>query len=355
MPTKKTKHTRTHKQRRNTNKQHPKHFAKVYWPYLPVLAVVIAGMVFGGVNPRSRVDSRDVLSYASEIGVGALLSETNQHRASNGLGPLGLNGKLNSSAQAKAADMVSLDYWAHVSPNGTQPWAFIEAAGYSYQKAGENLAYGFSTSASTLVGWMNSPGHRANILDTNYAEVGFGFVNSANFIGTGQQTIVVAHYAKPLNAPAPPPPAPVPAPAPTPSPVPTPAPAPTPAPVVPDTPVEIPEEVVEESGEEPVGPVDSDRFNQPITSEQPIPVGLQSKRITRLQEITGGRAAWSATVLSLSALSVVVAWLIKHVLLIKRYALSGENFVAHHPVIDLSAVAITAIAVYLSQSSGVVL
>src|SRR5690606_34410957 len=119
---------------------------------------------------------------------------TNTQRTANGLTGLTLNGQLNAAAQAKADDMAARDYWSHNTPEGDAPWVFIVNAGYQYQTAGENLAYGFLNSTATVKGWMDSPGHRANILNGSYKEVGFGIANSANYQGTGPETIVVAMY-----------------------------------------------------------------------------------------------------------------------------------------------------------------
>ena len=348
MPKKRKTHSRSTPHRRNSNKQHPKHFAKVYWPYMPIIAIVAFGMFFGGVNPSQRIDNPATLAYATEMGVGALLSHTNQKRSANGLGPLTLNSKLNSSAQAKANDMVADDYWSHNTPGGQEPWIFFDAAGYSYQKAGENLAYGFDTSSATIVGWMNSPSHRANILDTTYTEVGFGFKNSPNFVGTGQETVVVAHYAKPLNS--------TPAPAPTSAPAAEPQSTPQSLPSQTSTdPAPEPDPVVVEEPEPEPEPLADDRYNQPITSEAPVPDEVASTNITRLQSLTQGDAPWSALALSVGAFSIVLLWIIKHTLLVKKFLWRGEHFVAHHPFLDLFVVAVAALAVYLSQSSGVVL
>ena len=150
--------------------------------------------------------NRTVLGYATNISVTGLLDGTNQQRNANGLGSLSLNNTLSQAAQAKAADMSANDYWSHNSPSGATPWTFIGATGYAYQTAGENLAYGFTTSSDTITGWMNSPGHKANILHTSFSEVGFGIIDIANYQGKGPQTLVVAMYALPAasqTAPAP--------------------------------------------------------------------------------------------------------------------------------------------------------
>jgi hypothetical protein len=322
---------------RKPQKQHPKHFLKVYWPYIPILLVVTFSMIFGSVIPRSQTDQPATLAYSTEMGTGNLLSGTNAERTSRGLVALTINPKLNSSAAAKAADMRDRDYWAHNTPDGQEPWIFFDAAGYNYQKAGENLAYGFGSSSATITGWMNSPSHRDNMLDASYTEVGFGFVNSPDFVNTGEETIVVAHYGKPVNAPAPQPVAA--------EPQSLPASNLTPA---------VPAEIAATPEPEPQ-PLDASRINQPISTASPVPNDTPSTNITRLQQLTNGDAPWSAVALSIGALAIVVIWIVRHALLVKRFVLYGEHFVAHHPLLDLVVVSIAAIAVYLTQSSGVVL
>ncbi|TXG77054.1 CAP domain-containing protein [Patescibacteria group bacterium] len=163
-----------------------------------------------------------VLGYASNISVGGVISQINSNRTANGLAPLATDGRLNSSAVAKAAHMAQYDYWAHTAPDGTQPWHFVTSAGYAYVRSGENLAKGFQTSAGVVNAWMASAGHKANILGA-YDDVGVAVLNTT--LQGEQTTLVVAHFGKPAGAPAPPNPTPAPAqPAPQPQPAPTPAP-----------------------------------------------------------------------------------------------------------------------------------
>jgi hypothetical protein len=98
----------------------------------------------------------------------------------------------------KATDMFAKDYWAHVSPDGTTPWVWIRKAGYNYLYAGENLARGFDTSASVVNAWMNSPEHRANLLSSNYTDIGFA-VQSGTLTGT-ETTLVVQEFGSPYNS-----------------------------------------------------------------------------------------------------------------------------------------------------------
>ncbi len=134
----------------------------------------------------------NVLAYASDITPTDLLDQTNQQRVANGLSPLRMDARLNQSATLKAGNMFAENYWAHVSPSGIQPWYWFTQAGYNYTYAGENLAKDFDTTAGTVQGWMNSPGHRANILNPHYTDVGFA-VENGTLVG-GQTTLVVAHY-----------------------------------------------------------------------------------------------------------------------------------------------------------------
>lgn len=221
---------------------------------LALMALLIVGVQLTA-NLARPASLQHVLAYATDITPVALLDQTNQQRAANGLPALRLESRLNQSATLKAGNMFSENYWAHVSPSGLQPWHWFTQAGYGYSYAGENLAKDFDTSSGAIQGWMNSPGHRANILNANYTDVGFAVQNGT--LQGGQTTLVVAHYGATggttvaANVPAPTPtPAPkvaakatpAPAPAPTaaatpiptvaPTPAATPSPSPTPQPVV---------------------------------------------------------------------------------------------------------------------------
>jgi hypothetical protein len=219
----------SHKRRIGHHHKKDGHYLKPYWPYIPLALIVAIGVLFSSVWGMSQ---GGVLSYATDMSLSGLLSSTNSQRTANGLGSLALNATLNQAAQAKANDMAARDYWSHNTPDGATPWTFFVSAGYNYQNAGENLAYGFDNYDATVTAWMNSPEHKANVLGS-YTEVGFGVANNANYQGTGPETIIVAMYATPHTVAA------VPAPV-TPAPKPaTPAPAPVQqAPA--DTPADVP-------------------------------------------------------------------------------------------------------------------
>ena len=104
-----------------------------------------------------------------------VLDLTNQERAKAGCGPLRTNKALTQAAEAHAADMVDQHYFAHDSLDGRSPFDRMKAAGFRGGAMAENIAVGYSTAAAVVQGWMNSPGHRANILNCSYTMIGIGY------------------------------------------------------------------------------------------------------------------------------------------------------------------------------------
>ncbi len=137
-----------------------------------------------------------VLGYSSEITAQKVFSQTNIQRQNNGLTPLKYNSVLSESATNKAKDMFAKNYWAHNSPSGTTPWDFFKAVDYHYSVAGENLARDFYDTESLMSGWMNSPTHKANIINSKYQEIGIGVVNG--ILGGIKTTLVVQHFGAPI-------------------------------------------------------------------------------------------------------------------------------------------------------------
>jgi uncharacterized protein YkwD len=82
---------------------------------------------------------------------------------------------LTAAAQAHSADMVARAFYSHTSPEGRQPWDRAAAAGSTRRTIGENIACGQRSPAEVVDGWMNSPGHRANILKPDFTHIGVGF------------------------------------------------------------------------------------------------------------------------------------------------------------------------------------
>lgn len=103
----------------------------------------------------------------------------NVERAKNGLKPLKENWELSRVARYKSIDMRDKGYFSHTSPTYGSPFDMMKNFGISYSTAGENIAMGQKTPADVMKGWMNSEGHRANILSPNFTEIGVGYaVNS---------------------------------------------------------------------------------------------------------------------------------------------------------------------------------
>ncbi|MFL6000531.1 MAG: CAP domain-containing protein [Streptomyces sp.] len=100
---------------------------------------------------------------------------TNRERARAGLPPLGVDPLLARAAQAYSTDMAVRAFYSHTSPEGTQPWDRAAAAGSTRRSIGENIACGQRSAAEVVEGWMNSPGHRANILKPGFTHIGIGF------------------------------------------------------------------------------------------------------------------------------------------------------------------------------------
>lgn len=103
-----------------------------------------------------------------------VVAETNGERATDALTPLTRSITLDRAAQLKAEHMAQQGYFAHYAPDGTSPWHWFRAANYPYVHAGENLAVHFNDSREVVEAWMNSPTHRANIMNGTYREIGIG-------------------------------------------------------------------------------------------------------------------------------------------------------------------------------------
>ena len=266
---------------------------------------------------------RHVLAYATSMSSDALLSATNTQRDQNGVASLNINGDLTAAAQAKANDMVKRNYWSHNTPDGQEPWVFIQATGYKYTKAGENLAYGFDNSGDTVTGWMNSASHRENLLDSAFTDVGFGYANSDDFNNSGPETVVVAMYGKPQVLAATQTTAPTAA-KPVQSP---PAAAPTPTPQT-ETPKA-----------------------QPVSSDQPVREPA-TQQIARVQNLSNGRAPWTALAATVLTGLAIGAMLIKYSTRIRHLLRDSEKFVLHHPAWDSLLVSLVLLGIFLSQTSG---
>jgi hypothetical protein len=294
------KRTTGHKKRAGKHHRHNKPYLKAYWPYIPMLLIVGAGIMINSIWSAGSV-----LGDSSNLNSSYLLSETNQNRSAQQETALSISPQLSAAAQAKADDMVKHDYWSHNSPDGKTPWSFITTSGYQYQAAGENLAYGFSDASGVVAGWMNSPEHRDNILNAAYADVGFGVAEAPNYQGKGPQTIIVAEYAQPAAA------------------------------------------------------VANFSFSVPKTDKNaPASVKgddtqLTAQPVSRIAVLTGGNAAWSGLLVSALAGAAFMLFLVRHGRRLHKLLVRGEVFVAHHPWLDITVVFVFTAGFVLTRTTGI--
>lgn len=165
--------------------------------FLALLSILVLSIKIMGVS--LVVFSPAQVTDASAITSETIVSLANSARAENNLGELKTSSLLAKAAQNKANDMLARQYFSHNTPDGSTPWSFIKAVGYSYTTAGENLAIDFTQAENVQSAWMNSPGHRANILNGNFTEIGIGIASGT--FDNHPTTIVVQMFGNPLNAP----------------------------------------------------------------------------------------------------------------------------------------------------------
>ena len=106
---------------------------------------------------------------------------TNQERAKNGLPALKLDVELSKVARDKSKDMQTKNYFSHTSPTYGSPFDMMKAYGVSYKSAGENIAMGQRSPQEVVQAWMNSQGHRENIMNANFTHIGVGHVTTGNY------------------------------------------------------------------------------------------------------------------------------------------------------------------------------
>lgn len=121
------------------------------------------------------VDS-SVTQYEREV-----IRLVNEHRAKNGLSALQEDWQLSRVARYKSQDMKDKRYFSHTSPTYGSPFQMMQNFGITYRTAGENIAMGQRTPQAVVSAWMNSSGHRANILNPQYTKIGVGYVASGNY------------------------------------------------------------------------------------------------------------------------------------------------------------------------------
>lgn len=131
-------------------------------------------LVIGTVSLPEQSSAETLSPASGVIATSTIISLTNGDRISLGLPALRADAALEAAAQMKADNMAAQGYFAHNTPDGKNPWYWFKKAGYAFLYAGENLAIRFSTPAAIEKAWMASPGHRRNIVNGNYSDIGVG-------------------------------------------------------------------------------------------------------------------------------------------------------------------------------------
>lgn len=177
------------------------HSGNGYKPHLFQIEIILAILflsitVTGCAILRPQLLLGGVHDPAAVI-VAMLADSTNKTRVQNSVQPLTIDVRLMNAAQMKADDMAKRGYFSHATPDGKLPWDFFRFADYDYQYAGENLAVNFFDSAVVANAWMNSPTHRANIVNPNFTNIGFG-ISQGNYEGK-PSVFVVEFFGSPVK------------------------------------------------------------------------------------------------------------------------------------------------------------
>ncbi|XEC96531.1 CAP domain-containing protein [Paenibacillus tarimensis] len=124
--------------------------------------------------PQSPQNTANSSQFPQQV-----LNLVNQERSKAGLQSLSMNGSLSNVATVKAQDMINNNYFSHQSPTYGSPFDMMRSFGISFRAAGENIAKGQRSPSEVMTQWMNSPGHRANILNGSFTQIGVGYYNGA--------------------------------------------------------------------------------------------------------------------------------------------------------------------------------
>ena len=130
-------------------------------------------------------------AFASDITRSSVIEEMNVRRVAFGLPALREDSRLDEAADDRVNDMEDQGYWAHISPDGREPFVWMRPHGYEYHFAGENLATGFDTTEVLVDAWMESKGHRDNILSPNYRDCGVSVIEGSTTGRAAGKSIVV--------------------------------------------------------------------------------------------------------------------------------------------------------------------
>lgn len=164
------------------------------WPVTILLAVIL---IFFGAAQLAIQNLKASDGFLAAVVASVLVDLTNFDRAEAELHSLSVNPTLAEAARLKAEDMAAKGYFSHNSPDGETPWYWFNKAGYDFAYAGENLAVFFGDSKDVERAWMNSPAHRANILNSHFTEI--GIATAVGYYQGQQTTFVVQMFGTPAR------------------------------------------------------------------------------------------------------------------------------------------------------------
>lgn len=133
-------------------------------------------LIYPGQRIHIPTMDSSVTAYEQEV-----VRLVNEIRKEKGLKPLTYDWQLSRVARIKSQDMKDNRYFSHTSPTYGSPFQMMRDFGISYRTAGENIAHGYATPQAVVNAWMNSPGHRANILNSTFTTIGVGYVSGGNY------------------------------------------------------------------------------------------------------------------------------------------------------------------------------
>ena len=133
-------------------------------------------LIYPGQILTIPTTNNSITAYEKEV-----IRLVNEHRRANGLSDLSYDWELSRVARIKSQDMKDKGYFAHNSPTYGSPFNMMKNFGIKYRSAAENIARGYATPKAVVDGWMNSSGHRANILNSTFTHIGVGYVSDGNY------------------------------------------------------------------------------------------------------------------------------------------------------------------------------
>jgi uncharacterized protein YkwD len=147
---------------------------------IPLLCSLLLAFAAFGADPSNEITAENVIRLM------------NHYRTTEGLSPLGADTRLTQAAGDRMRHMEEEAFWSHESPEGVTPFVWLRTRAYDFQSAGENLAAGFETARLLVESWMESPGHRANIMSTDFEDCGIAIIEgSTKGPATGKSIVVL--------------------------------------------------------------------------------------------------------------------------------------------------------------------